>query len=352
MDSLKRAGIAVPGMAVPRWKAEGGSILDVIRDHHGGETRYPLVRPSPSAAATAALRKDIRQVAPSFAAFVDQLGQAQEGHCGVFIAQLGLDALDTNSRAMLAYAVGICMGEPTATDMHRVIWDVKPRHTEAGYFSTFSETDQEAAYHTDTQYYPEPEDAFFLYTIEAARCGGGWSQACDARALRADLERSAAWVSDVLANKPLPFRVPTAFMTTNEPGAVQATIAPVFGDRPFVRYRRDTLEDGLRHFPEYGDADVYRALDEFEERLSTCRYAAEFFMPRDSLLLIDNHRALHARTRFYDQARHLLRIRIHKESVRSAAPYELVTRTQARRAMAAAMEPFQATDHAEKLTYL
>jgi alpha-ketoglutarate-dependent taurine dioxygenase len=88
----------------------------------------------------------------------------------------------------------------------------------------------------------------------------------------------------------------------------------VFGKEPFIRYRRDTLEDGLQHFPVYGHADARRALEAFEEQLTQCEYAAEFFMPGDSLILLDNHHALHARTSFQDRARHLLRIRLRSAS--------------------------------------
>jgi len=56
-------------------------------------------------------------------------------------------------------------GNPTATDQKQVIWDVKARQRDSAYFSTFSETDGEAAYHTDTQYFPEPEPIFLLYCM-------------------------------------------------------------------------------------------------------------------------------------------------------------------------------------------
>jgi alpha-ketoglutarate-dependent taurine dioxygenase len=323
---------------LPQWSSEAAAVLNVLRGFHNGAA-YQAVGPLPSQAATEALRRALLQCAPSFAGFVDELQRRLRGKCGIFIPRLGLGELPVDDRAMLVYAIGLCVGEPTATDTRQVIWDVQARRQEAGYYSTFSETDLEAAFHSDTQYYPMPEQAFILYTMEEARCGGGWSQVCDARALRLDLERHDRWVSDALTTCLLPFRVPSAFMTTKVPGMIQATIAPVLGETPYIRYRFDTLDDGLKHFPEYGTADALRAIDVFEERLAACEHSAEFFMSRDSLMLLDNHHALHARTGFTDHARHLLRIRLRVPSLATSSTtpvqaYEMVTRHQSRRAAA------------------
>ena len=58
-----------------------------------------------------------------------------------------------------------------------------PRRTDTGYFATFSEHDREAAFHTDTQYYPIPERWFALYVMAPAQCGGGLSVMCDGEAV-------------------------------------------------------------------------------------------------------------------------------------------------------------------------
>lgn len=333
MNSLGKAGVGVMEQGLPRWSSEAASILNVLRAFNANA--YQDVGPLASLAETQKLRQAVLQSAPSFADFVGELQRQLSDSCGVFLPRLGLGELATDDRAMLAYAIGLCLGEPTATDTKQVIWDVKARKLEAGYYSTFSETDQEAAFHSDTQYFPMPEQAFILYTMEEARCGGGWSQVCDARAMRLDLERSDRWASDALASCLLPFRVPDAFMTTKVPGMVQATLAPVLGHTPYIRYRRDTLVDGLSHFPEYGSADALRALDVFEERLAACEHSASFFMNRDSMMLLDNHHALHARTGFTDHTRHLLRIRLRVEglaaSTKPAPAYEMVARHQSQR---------------------
>jgi len=244
----------------------------------------------------------------------------------VLVPNLGLQQFNVSDRATLAYAVALCVGNPTATDKRQVIWDVRAQKRDSTYFSTFSETDGEAAFHTDTQYYPAPEPHFVLYCMEPARCGGGYSSVLDASALRRDIERTDPWLAKVLSDKKFPFRVPTAFITGDNPNAVEATLAPVFSDTPMIRYRRDTLAAGLKYFPEYGDADVHRALDAFEVHLAKCPHQAEFFMPKDSLVLIDNHRSLHARTSFQDHERHLLRIRMHDSLPEERSALKMVRR--------------------------
>jgi alpha-ketoglutarate-dependent taurine dioxygenase len=328
MDSLANAGVVTLGNEQARpWGEQSDKILDVLRRHAFGHTDYRYVTPAPTEDDRQQMRADLLAVSSVLEDFSGQVQKHLEGACAVFVPEVGLAGFDTNTRALLAYAVSICMGNPTATDRQRVIWDVKSRPTHSTYFSTFSETDQEAAYHTDAQYYPAPESFFLLYCMEAARCGGGMSSVCDARALRGEIDAKHRWVADVLSQRSLPFRVPTAFLTVDNPEAIQATLAPVFANSPLIRYRRDTLAEGLLHFPEYGDADTHRALDAFERILRETKHSADFFMPRDGLVVMNNHSGLHARTAFQDPDRHLLRIRLQwEDSSKHTAEYRLVTK--------------------------
>ena len=117
-------------------------------------------------------------------------------------------------------------------------------------------------------------------------------------------------VTELLRVRALPFRVPSAFVTGDDQSVIEATLAPVLAEAPCVRYRQDTLKQGLRYFPEYGDPDVDRALQVFARELSLSPHQVEFAMPTDSLLVVDNHQTLHARSAFEDPDRHMLRIRL------------------------------------------
>ena len=310
MKALKRASVVMLESNVDgRWQHETSTILEVLRSHHPNERDYHEVAP-PSERTQLAIREDLSDRCAGLTDLVSAIRERLLDSCAVFVPKLGLNAFDTGTRAMLSYAIGACLGNPTATDKQQVIWDVKARKVDAPGFITFSETDLEATFHSDSAFSAAPEPTFLLYCMEAARCGGGMSRVCDARALRRDIDRTQPWITDVLANRELPFRVPSAFLKSGDRNAVQATLAPVFADSPLIRYRRDTLLEGLEHFPQYDDPDARRALDAFDRLLNASPHVADFFMPRDSLVVMDNHRALHARTAFRDQARHLLRIRL------------------------------------------
>lgn len=332
MSRQSNAGIVtLEGDAVPSWGEDAGRILDVLAGYHPGDLQYKDITPL-SDELNQVMRQDLLSVSPRLTDFVGRLLVATTHSCGVVVPSLGLKHLNQNTRSLMAYALGVCLGNPTATDrrQRQVIWDVKPRARDSGYFSTFSETDREAEFHTDTQYYPMPERHFLLYSIESAKCGGGLSKILDARALRAELDLPEhRWLTKILTEALLPFRVPSAFVTVDEPDVVQATLAPVLSDRPYIRYRRDTLLEGWKQFPEYADPEVIRAIETFDAMLLNCRYQDEFFLKSDGLMLVDNHHSLHARSAFEDQTRHLLRIRVRGPvSEEASATHKLISRTQ------------------------
>lgn len=328
MNQLSQAGVVVLGEdACKSWLPAASELLEVIDELHQADgANYAGIGPR-NTAAWETQQAALFDVAPGLQEFAEGLKQKLKTATAVLLPHVGIEGFSVNERAKLAYALAASIDNPTATDKRQVVWDVLARKRDSTYFSTFSETDGEAAYHTDTQYYPEPEPSFVLYCMEPARCGGGYSSVLDARALREDIERTSPRLAQVLSTKLLPFRVPSAFVTTGDPNTVEATLAPVFSDNPMIRYRRDTLAAGLKYFPEYGDADVHRALDEFEQLLTKCPHQIEFFMPRDSLVFIDNHRALHARTSFQDHQRHLLRIRMQGDQVSKPQQFKMVQRT-------------------------
>jgi alpha-ketoglutarate-dependent taurine dioxygenase len=234
--------------------------------------------------------------------------------CGAIVVQvddLGLKGLPHETKSYLLFALANLIGETTATDpkRRRVLWDVRPRPTPPGHFATFSEHDGEARFHTDTQYYPNPERFFFLYVVHAARCGGGLSQFAGASDLIDRMTRTeqGSRAFDTLCSVPVPFRVPSAFARGNAP---EYTWAPVIAAAPLIRYREDTLLDCEAHFPDVPWREIKSAVECFNEaaaRASTARAS----LPDDAIVFVNNHQALHARTEFHDQNRHLIRVRMH-----------------------------------------
>jgi alpha-ketoglutarate-dependent taurine dioxygenase len=95
-----------------------------------------------------------------------------------------------------------------------VAWDVKAR-PETGSdnrFVTFSERVGSADMHTDSSFYPMPEQQFILYVVNAAQCDGGHSILIDADDIYHGLHRTpeGATAFALLSSTPVPFRVPPA----------------------------------------------------------------------------------------------------------------------------------------------
>lgn len=334
MHTVTRAGIAVvPPHLRPRWDAESDAILDILDSYHRHAASYRQITGASLDGIAGLLRDDLRCAAPSLTAFVDHLMASLEAAgCAAYVPDLGLSHHTPDHRARLFYALSTMIGTPSPTDARdgRILWDVTLRPTASGYYATFSEHDGEAAFHTDTQYYPMPERWVALYVMAPAACGGGESLLCDGETIRAALDHpKTRWALETLEHCPLPFRIPSLFTTDDRPGAVQATLAPVFSSTPGIRYRRDTVLDGWTQFPEHHSHDAQKAVDCLERTLADPRHSARFTMPKDSLLLTDNHRALHARTAFSDRKRHLLRVRMRGDELRSGPNAPMVSTIRA-----------------------
>lgn len=310
-DNLSKAGVVVVSDTAP-WVQHADLILKIVSRFHSQPERHEEIRPL-SERDWKSLQRFLLDNVPGMKAFSEQISESLKQHIAVYMPQVGIADYSASERAILAYAACLCFGNPTPTDSKQVIWDVKARIKESTYITTFSETDNEAAYHTDTQYFPVPERLFALYCIRPARCHGGYSSILDARALREDLRRDHPRLFEALARREFPFRVPSAFASTLDPGVADVTLAPVFSSDVFMRYRHDMLEKGFKCVPELRDGEAQWAIDQLEIMLKKSPHQAEFFMEEDSMVFVDNHRALHARTAFSDHERHLVRIRMRTE---------------------------------------
>lgn len=308
---LSKAGVVV--LSEPaQWVRHADLILKIISRLHSNPERHEEIRPLGDQD-WRSIRRFLLDNVPGMKEFSDSIGQALKQHVAVYLSSVGIKDFSPSERAILAYAACLCLGNPTPTDSKQVIWDVKARARESQYITTFSETDHEAAYHTDTQYFPVPERLFALYCIQPARCNGGHSSILDARALREDLKQNHPRLLEALTSKTFPFRVPSAFASSLDPGLADVTLAPIFSSDVFMRYRLDMLEKGFQCVPELHDSEARWAIDQLEKLIKKTPNQAEFFMAEDSMVLVDNHLALHARTAFSDHERHLVRIRMRTE---------------------------------------
>lgn len=296
-----------------RWSPEEVATLDkLLARYHGETSADPVMIASLEDAAP--LRADIRREIPRLADLADRIAEELEGrHSAIVIERLNIDSLDLNAKRRLLYGLCLALGWPTPTDKvgRQIIWDIKSRPLPKGQVSTFSENMAEALLHTDTQYFPHPERYTILYVVRPAQ-EGGISMIRDGRHVREALEQTeeGAWALRYLSATQLPFRIPTSYTAQRKQEIPEFTFAPVFSDRPLIRYRRDTLEAGLAGCPQYRTADAQNALRILERVLDSTNDVLTTALPADSILITNNHEGLHGRTEFDDPDRHLIRIRI------------------------------------------
>jgi alpha-ketoglutarate-dependent taurine dioxygenase len=236
------------------------------------------------------------------------------------IHHLGLAGQPEDRRNAALYALTLMLGYPTSTDQRtgRVAWDVRARPVEEtdGRFTTFSERIGSADMHTDSSFYPMPEEQFILYVVNAARCDGGHSLLVDGEAIYEALQRTEEGrkAFDLLSTTPVPFRVPAIYAAGDN--NVEVHVAKVFGPskRPgarfTMRWRYDSIKKGLDARPDLATPELRAALALMND---VVEHGAERFkdqLPTDTLMLADNHHMLHGRTTYTDERRHLIRIRI------------------------------------------
>jgi hypothetical protein len=159
-----------------------------------------------------------------------------------------------------------------------------------------------------------PEHFFFLYSVQAARCGGGVSLLRDGRVLKKQLEETPEGRAAIqlLTETDLPRRIPKAFHAYSEVSPDGYLYAPVLSETPMWRWRQGGIRRGIAAHPECGTAEIREALDTLIHLLEHGPEEIRLVIPTDGILIIDNHIALHGRTAFTDPERHLLRLRFHE----------------------------------------
>lgn len=201
------------------------------------------------------------------------------------------------------------IGTPVSHDKHgTLLWDIRTQTKVTTAGRTFSEHSDEAVLHTDSQYRDAPEDAFCLYCIKAATCGGGKSFILTLDDLLLDLADSGieSDMIDALSNNRFPFAVPRVFETEND----KFTFGPILGEGKTIRYRKDTLEQGMQAHGAVLPDVAHRAVEALHQIVLTSTRVQCFDLARGDLLWVNNKSTLHGRSSFRDAERHLLRARI------------------------------------------
>ena len=233
-------------------------------------------------------------------------------YCGIVIDNLGIRG-DEHRNSVL-YSIALALGYPTPTDRESLIlWDVKSRQGLAqDYQATFSEKTVSAELHTDSSFYERPEEAFFLYVANAAKCGGGRSLMLSAREIADALLETPRGRDcfSTLSKAIFPFETPMAFSSSSGNQPLEITVASIFGDKPYFRFRYDLIKKGFAARPDLATAEALEAIDMLLNVIENKVKIVDHWFSDDNLIIANNHMNLHGRTKFSDQNRHLIRARI------------------------------------------
>jgi alpha-ketoglutarate-dependent taurine dioxygenase len=214
-----------------------------------------------------------------------------------------------DERAVLDLASAF--GTPSARDGGRAVWPVAP--APGARSGTFSVRAGQAAFHTDAQYHDRPEDYLCLFGVLPA-ADGGVSRVLTVPDALAAVRRDAFGprLSALLAEPVWRWRVPAVFGT--RPAAQTRSVArrALESDGRF-RWRSDNLDLGGP-----GGPVPARTLGWAAARIGACLDSApaavRVLLGPGDVLVVDNRRALHARTWFSDPSRLLMRVRLWEES--------------------------------------
>jgi alpha-ketoglutarate-dependent taurine dioxygenase len=301
---LERSGRIGIVRCADGWNGELQKIINIVKGHFS-DCNDNGFYPHPD---EVAMQRELLAI-PSLRQLAHCVGTSNAG---------GLDAADRNA---VLYAIALCLGYPTSTDQRtrRVAWDVRARPQPPGAdarFVTFSERTGSAAMHTDSSFYPMPEEQFLLYVVSAARCNGGASLLIDVEDVYQELQDSADGRAafDLLSKTALPFRVPAIYAAGDD--QLEYFMAPVFQraggmDAPLtMRWRHDSIMKGLAGRPERATPAMFAAVELVNQVVEQHAPRFRHRLPDDTLLWADNHRTLHGRADYQDAERHLIRIRI------------------------------------------
>ncbi len=114
--------------------------------------------------------------------------------------------------------------------------------------------------------------------------------------------------------------MPPAFIKAGKSNII---LAPIVADNPIIRFRLDTIEAGLKCYPELATADRLWALEYFNNFLKTYPNKIQFKLDDGDIVFVNNHKVLHGRTAFTGGDRLLLRVRIDQNNLDSSQAHDL-----------------------------
>ncbi|KAI9046320.1 uncharacterized protein KD926_004158 [Aspergillus affinis] len=232
------------------------------------------------------------------------------------ILKISLDFTDDNSHYLERLVVNLHerhgYGLPISHSASKGwFWDVRPSRSsfQTENHQARSETMENFPWHTDCSYEDCPPRFFALHVLHADHCGGGTLSVMNVHRLTQLLSDSTR---DVLSRPEYRIHIPPEFIKSPEQRHIVGNVMATDSDSrwsPIIRYRGEIIEP-------LSDRAA-RALDELKElfgqpddaHAESTVHLTPSDLPRNSIILLDNRRWLHARNTVKDPRRHLRRVR-------------------------------------------
>ncbi|BBM02482.1 TauD/TfdA family dioxygenase [Microbulbifer sp. GL-2] len=177
----------------------------------------------------------------------------------------------------------------------RTVWDVKIGGETGEEALAISHSDREFSLHNDGAFEQEMPGYFGLHVVRADTLGGGENiLVCADRIVESLTEETF----QLLSSRKFKLRVPEEFRKVSN--FIEASL---IDESHGFRYRYDIIERDLC------SPEELEALNELELKISLPHNMFKVHLGNNQILLLDNRRYLHARTRIKDKKRHLKRIR-------------------------------------------
>lgn len=223
---------------------------------------------------------------------------------GIILLELGFDNPDASIMKTIVENLGSIN---THDGKETAIWDVKYDGSVDQDKGTRSLTTKKFPIHTDASFEESPPQYVALYVVAEDSLGGGINQLIDGRQVLQYLSREAI---SVLQTKAFKFKVPQEFIKNHD--YIEASILDLEGN---FRYRQEIL------ILDDCSPEELQAIGELELLLANKSLMKSIFLKTGTIIIFDNGRFLHGRTKVRDKQRHLKRMRFQakpRESVQQS----------------------------------
>jgi hypothetical protein len=179
-------------------------------------------------------------------------------------------------------------------EKHSFVWHVRPIENNSNIKLARSQTDDEFTFHTDCSYELNPPEYMALFVLEQDQYGGGQLEIIRL----SDIFKSLSLkTKEKLLRNNFRINIPLEFRKSSD---IDHINAPILFDNDKIRYRSDILSE-----------DNTEELNELNLIINKVKKYRPI-LNKYTMIILNNQKYLHGRTKIFDHHRHLLRIRFNR----------------------------------------